>query len=507
MRTLTRHARAREARAGMVVPALCRAVAEVVGVAASGIGGGTDFVRLGGTGTDSAAVLAVLRAYGAPPDLLVTHPRIGDAAAILAAHPVPTVSADPATRAPGAHPVSFQQRARLELAARTGPATHRRHAHAVVLTGADPARLLTALALIGQRHPALRTGIRHTPVGWQQLIHPRPVLDVDPTPVTGPGDARRRALDALAGSRFDHTGGAPLARWTLAGTGPILLLVLVADELVCDTRSWRALLRELALAYRAPDEIGPPPPSPGDYTRWQRQLTPPQVYQQQLGWWTTRLGGYEPGLLAPAGSASTGPSAGLRVSVPLSATVTHGLGGGHASLLRTLITLTAVHVGAWAGAGDVVVATELASRTDSLAATVGMIAATRPHRLHLTGARDRHALAETVRDWWAQGWHRGAVPIEDLSTELDCDLDAVAVSYAGQPRGTLPVIGTEPPVPLRLPPTRQHRTLDIAAQHQHGVLTLRARYRTDRIQRRATQRILHAITTDLRALTTGARTR
>ncbi|WP_067509317.1 hypothetical protein [Nocardia puris] len=165
MRTLTRHARAREARAGMVVPALCRAVAEVVGVAASGIGGGTDFVRLGGTGTDSAAVLAVLRAYGAPPDLLVTHPRIGDAAAVLAAQPVPTVSADPATRAPGAHPVSFQQRARLELAARTGPATHRRHAHAVVLTGADPARLLTALALIGQRHPALRTGIRHTPAG------------------------------------------------------------------------------------------------------------------------------------------------------------------------------------------------------------------------------------------------------------------------------------------------------------------------------------------------------
>ena len=139
------------------------------------VGPGLDFFDGGGDSLAAAELLAELRQFtGIALDAgwLYEHPRFADAAAALqSASRVPADAIQPLVRpcTPGTgHPLSSQQQGLLAVIERLDAAHSYQAAYAVALPARiDAARLQDGIAMLSERHTALRTTIR----GRRQLTN------------------------------------------------------------------------------------------------------------------------------------------------------------------------------------------------------------------------------------------------------------------------------------------------------------------------------------------------
>ncbi len=147
-----------------------------------------------------------------------------------------------------------------------------------VLPAVEPSCLRRALDRVVGHHPALPGRFERDPLaGWRQVAaHPgAPVagLDLSALPAARRGAALEAAAAQLQGS-LDLTQGPlfRLALFALGETGRRLLLVF--HHLVIDAVSWRILLSDLEVAYRALAGGREPhlPPVPTSQRRWAAKL-------------------------------------------------------------------------------------------------------------------------------------------------------------------------------------------------------------------------------------------
>jgi len=153
----------------------------------------------------------------------------------------------------------------------------------VRLSGAlDPARLERALAIVVNRHEALRTTLTATDGVPTQVVVSHvsvPVLDIVESEV-----------DALVRHPFDLAGG-PLLRAGLAAVDTEEhVLVLVVHHAVVDDWSCAILFDELARCY-AGETLDEPAIQYPDYAVWQREQADANAFGTQARYWRTELAG------------------------------------------------------------------------------------------------------------------------------------------------------------------------------------------------------------------------
>lgn len=488
----------------LALAAVLRCVAEVLGVAEWTLDADSDFRLLKGSGVDSAEIVGMLGARGVPGDLLVTCPRLGDAARRLSRHRAPIPGTRPANRSAGRYPASREQDALLRLARMLGAQVHAQAAYAVMLDDVDETRLLAALDQVGKRQPALRTGIHHRDRAWTQQLNPAPPrIEIDPTPVDTSAALARRARELLADTEFDHASGDGLARWWLLGRRR-RALVLVADQLVVDRRSWHVVLRDLEAAYRRRGRMIPLPPGPGDYVAWQTASTSATDYEWQLRWWAERMIGYHAEPIAPPDSAVSGPVALASVTLPRGAVILlhQQLRARRRVTMWQLVTgVLGSRLGAWAGVGEVVVVHHSAHRIQALGAMAGLVETGIPYTVPVgAGAWE---LAGRVRVDRAASWGHRDAQLGHLMTRIGSrDLDAIALRQADVFR-TPPVISAGAVIPVPVAPVRQRRTLTVALAPGPAGLTLEATFRSDRIPPTRMRALLDQIRDDLMVVAAG----
>jgi amino acid adenylation domain-containing protein/non-ribosomal peptide synthase protein (TIGR01720 family) len=245
-----------------------RAVAEIWGellkIPAPGID--ADFFRLGGDSLLALRAATRMRQLGieASPRLLLQHPTIAGLleAAPRRAVPEARAEAGPSGSA-GVAPLTPIQRWLLDRAG----GLPRRYNQALRVAAREPLDLTLleqALAAVAGRHPALSLRFAEDDGGWRQSagspqLDPPQLYDVRVVPEaartaieTSAWESLHGGLDPAAGRHLRAAllrGGAGCGAGEGAGEGD--LLMLAAHHLAVDAVSWRVLLDDLELAYRA----------------------------------------------------------------------------------------------------------------------------------------------------------------------------------------------------------------------------------------------------------------
>lgn len=413
-----------------------------------------DFFDQGGDSLTAASVAVSMREHaGVALDAwwLYEHPRFSDAVSALRklearqAGLVAPIAVGPRE---GRHPLSFQQEGQLGLIARV----HGGHRYQVAYAVAVPAgavasgRLRAAVAVVGHRHPALRTGIsRCGQHQWCQHVDDQ-VMELDVV-----GSARSCPLQAArewADVQF-LLDGQRLARLALVQGEQRDLLVLAADQMVMDPWSWELMLHELGVLYDDPDAGLAPPLAYSDYARWQREYLTGAVYQEHLQFWRQQATGYPPGgialpgapdQVAPAGPATVLPMAVEPAVAEALRTAARGLG---TSLFHLLLALFQLAVARWAGLVDVLVGSATANRT--LAGTrdvVGFFVNGRFTRMRLEQKTTVAEVVRHTRDAWRLADHHQELHLEKTVLDLEKP-DLVNVKFS---LNTVPVLGSPPAI-------------------------------------------------------------
>ncbi|POM24996.1 Linear gramicidin synthase subunit D [Actinomadura rubteroloni] len=257
------------------------------------VGAENSFFELGGDSIMSMTLVARARRAG----LVITVQQVFEsgtpaglaAVATEAAEDAAAVRVDPAGEIPLTPVMS-------ELVERAGDGVGETFQSMLVVTPADldVALLARALDAVADRHPVLRARL-----GDGVLTVPADGAPFAVRTVDAPGDLAdlvRRETGAAA-ARLDPRGGAMLEAVLLdRGAGERGRLLLVLHHLVVDGVSWRVLLPDLALAYRALREGRTPElePVPVPFRQWALELAGQARAEEAPAWRDLLAGADEP---------------------------------------------------------------------------------------------------------------------------------------------------------------------------------------------------------------------
>jgi amino acid adenylation domain-containing protein len=425
---------------------LCRAFADVLGVARTGMT--DDFFELGGHSLLATRLVSRIRAvlgvelavrdlFEAPTPAGLVERLPGAAAARTRVRP---------GTAPDRVPLSFGQR-RLWFLSRLDGAAGRHHVpFALRLRGElDAAALRAAVADVVARHEPLRTAYRET---WGE---PRPVV-LDPAevsvpwhtvPVT-PGTLDTTLLTETAAA-FDLTAGPPV-RVTLCRLGPDEhVLLLVVHHIATDGASMAPLARDLATAYTArraghAPQWTPLPVRYADYALWQRELFDGDSdgdsggdsdndsggVARQLDHWRRALAGLPERLALPtdrphpAVADHRGEQVPVRIDAGLLAELTAFARQAKVSLFMVLRAGLVALLGRLGAGTDVPVGSPVAGRTDEvLDDLVGFFVNTVVLRTDASGDPSFRELVARVRETDLAAHANQDVPFERLVEVLN----------------------------------------------------------------------------------------
>ncbi|MFE2165128.1 amino acid adenylation domain-containing protein [Streptomyces sp. NPDC059447] len=218
---------------------------------------------------------------------------------------VPAVTAAPA--APADHPVSEGQRA-LWLFDQMHPGSPAYNlCFAAKATGPlDADALRTALQVLQDHHPVLRTAVVQSGGELVQRVRTGVEVDFSEQDLTGRGEAAlREAVTAFTERPYDLGEGAFLRAQVLR-TGPEeAVLLLGTHHIAADLWAFSLMLRDLQHAYPAvragrPAALAAPAADYLEYTRWQRALVDGPKGRAAAAYWTEQLSGEVPRLELPA---------------------------------------------------------------------------------------------------------------------------------------------------------------------------------------------------------------
>jgi hypothetical protein len=193
----------------------------------------------------------------------------------------------------------------------------------------DAGAMTQALAMISQRHEALRTSFPLVAEEPRQHVAPPGPLQVRFEDLTGDpgGDRLQRARAILAEEQlrpYDLAHG-PLARYLLVRLdGADHLLAVCMHHIICDAGSFDVIARELARFYAAlaagrDAEAEPLALQYADYALWQQAMAESGRWDSQLRFWREHLGDAPSVLRLPADRPASedrdGRSASYRFSI------------------------------------------------------------------------------------------------------------------------------------------------------------------------------------------------
>ncbi len=303
----------------------------------------------------------------------------------------------------------------------------------------DPGLLRQSLALLVERHEALRTAIVESPATGEAIQRILPFAEVSvELPVREVNrDALRSVVADSAARPFDLS-RPPLLRPLLLrvsdATGPEWVLVLSMHHIVIDAWSIGVLMREVGEVYgaiaggRAPalPALGA---SYGDFAAWQRRQLAAGELDGQLAHWRDRLDGV-PMVDVPTDRPRPGRRnySGDTVPLVLGEDVVSALravtDSASATLFMALVAGWALVLSRWSGTDDVAVGTPVAGRRRAeLENVVGFFVNTLPLRVRVDPREDFRAVVRRVRETCVDAFAHQDVPFERIVGELPLDRD------------------------------------------------------------------------------------
>ncbi|MCC7258912.1 MAG: amino acid adenylation domain-containing protein, partial [Gammaproteobacteria bacterium] len=408
---------------------LCELWAEMLGRTAP-VGRDADFFALGGHSLLATRLLARVRdVFGA--ELALRTLFEGPTPAALAQALPATRTALPAIprRPAGADaPLTDGQR-RLWFLEQLAPGTAAYHLHlAFALQGPlDATALARALQELVARHESLRTTFVAGDGEPRQVIAPRSDVTLAVLDRAGVDDAPLRTeLTALVEQPFDLERG-PLLRATLLRRAPDRhVLLLVVHHLVVDGWSLAVLLGELAAAYDACRQGGPPALPAltlqyADHAAWQQRPAGREAIARQLAWWQAQLGDAPRRMRLPHDRprAPVQRHRGARLACAVPADVAAGL---HrlarecdATLYMVLLAGFVALLARYGGDEDLVIGTPVAGRgRTELEGLVGFFVNTLALRVEAGGDPPFRELVARVRRAALDAFAHAEVPFEKL---------------------------------------------------------------------------------------------
>ncbi len=246
-----------------------------------------------------------------------------------------------------------------------------------VVSDLDTDRLRQCLALLEERHSALRSLYAwHGPEPEQRTNERhRPCFETIDASGWSEEDLQRKVHERYA-EPFDLEKG-PVMRVTLYEASPInRVLLLVVHHIALDGWSLRLLLEELGVLYEAETE-GRAPALPAvkyeysDFVEWQRQLVAGQEGKRQLEYWRNHLLPEPPPLELPAdqprstGFRHIGASWPFRIESDLYRRVRQTASNGGFTLFSVALSAYQLLLMDLSGQNDIVVGTPAAGRTNA----------------------------------------------------------------------------------------------------------------------------------------------
>src|SRR6185436_20085645 len=304
----------------------------------------------------------------------------------------------------------------------------------------DPAVLAGALSAIVARHEPLRTIFRDEAGRQEQVVAapaplPLPLADLTGLPHALRDPEAHRWIAGEAKRPFDLARG-PVVRALLLRLAPREHRALVTlHHIAGDGWSIDVLQRELVALYASaiagrPAELPTLPIRYADYAAWQRDSLRGPALEEQLAWWTRRLGGSPAGLdlpmehPRPAVPASRAEAASRLLSPQLCRQIDE-LGGreGTPPFMALLSALSAL-LHRYTGRDDLVVGVPIAGRTQAeIEGLIGVFLNILALRIDLSGDPTVQEILGRVREVALGAFDHQAVPFERLLAELRLERD------------------------------------------------------------------------------------
>jgi amino acid adenylation domain-containing protein len=313
------------------------------------------------------------------------------------------------------------------------PGTRRHHTHAVYeITGPlDPELLRRSLAVLVDRHEALRTVYVRAHGAPRRQVLPAPEIELPCIDCSDGGAvaAERMVLERSA-PPFDLAGG-PLIRFALARLGPATWwLGLIAHHIICDEWSFAVLEAELAEVYSglaSGAELEQAPPTMR-YAEWaERRARLDGAHERDLAYWRAQFENLPPRLPLPTHRAPERPRrfrgrfVELALSPEASASVRIHLRRERVSLFMAGLAAFGALLHRFTRAADLVVGVAAADRDPDSQSIVGLMINTFALRLDLAGDPTFAALCSQAKRVALEAHEHGSVPFHRV-------VEAVAAS-------------------------------------------------------------------------------
>jgi hypothetical protein len=297
------------------------------------------------------------------------------------------------------------------------------------------AALEAALTEIVRRHETLRTILSATGGEPRQIISLPQRLRLSSLSLTGwPEDAREaealRLVSEEAMRPFDLSRG-PLFRTLLIGLGDEHhIVVLTMHHIITDGWSTGILFRELRALYLAfltgrPSPLPEPQIQYADFAVWQREQLHGGVFENQLAYWKSQLGGNLPAVNLPTDRPRPRIQSfrGARQSFLLSKEMADALKAlsldEAATLYMTLLAAFAILLFRYAPQHEVVIGTPIAGRTSvETEDLIGFFVNPLVLRIDLSGDPTFRELLLRVREVALDAFTHSDVPFEKIVEAL-----------------------------------------------------------------------------------------
>ncbi|MEV6032877.1 amino acid adenylation domain-containing protein [Nonomuraea sp. NPDC052116] len=325
----------------------------------------------------------------------------------------------------------------------------------------DAGALSRSVAVLVDRHEALRTGFAVDPVrGLEQVVCPAGEVPVD---VAG-GDVTAAEvpsrLDEFMIAPFDLS-KPPLLRaglWRVADApGEEWILALCVHHIVVDGWSLGVLVDELSAAYGA-DIAGRDPglpavsPQYADFAAWQRERLATPEFEEHEAYWRARPFAADAAAIPadrprPPGTSSPARSVPVELPADLVAALRQVGEAAEATPFMVLAAGLAATLCRWAGESGALIGTPVAGRPlPELERVVGCFVNTLPLLVEVDGAETCTRLLRRVRATCLDAYAHQDVPFERIVQ------DAGSGRRAGRsPLRTVLALGDIPLRPLELP--------------------------------------------------------
>ncbi len=292
-------------------------------------------------------------------------------------------------------------------------------------------RLLEAITVVGERHPALATvfesvgGLPTQRVGAAKPIEP--VVHDLRGRAGSHADAEATALVAeTLAEPFDLASGRLVRLSIIVVADDEHLLICNAHHIVVDARSWDVLIGDLVAHYRGHRLDQRRRPSFADWARWERQRRDDGELDSLLAWWSNQLAGAPATIELPTDRqrprqpSFRGDVVQFQVDGELRAGLDALSRAANATMFMTTLAVFSILLERYSGAADLLVATPVEGRHHpDVGDSVGFFVDTLPLRLAVDPSKPFAEILDESKERVVDALDHQGLPIERLAEVVE----------------------------------------------------------------------------------------